>query len=358
MKKYPKIFENLRILESPKNELFFIGKKEKIIIKGSSVGLVKKNLPYLNGKNSGKDIASNVKIPVKLIKQLLKLLKENNLVYFVNKKETDEAKKFAFTKELISFFKQKELDPFECIKNIKNSSLALINAGKIGSNVLNLLQSIPLRKIKIFDDKKVTHSDIELGIYSKANLNELRCTALRKIFSNVPNLQFFSVTLKNVIKKQLLSDTTAVIFTSDEPESDKNAFELLNKYLLKINKNWISCRLYNGFGEIGPTILPYKTACFHCYEIRRASTAENLEEYMSIRNAKIIKREETGNLKSSVLQLSCVTVTEIIKLLSKKIMPITCNSFLTIDFNNYETHLHPVLKLPNCPFCGNYETEV
>jgi bacteriocin biosynthesis cyclodehydratase domain-containing protein len=104
---------------------------------------------------------------------------------------------------------------------------------------------------------------------------------------------------------------------------------------------WTSIRRNGWNVEIGPTIVPYQTGCFHCFEQRRAGAAG-----LSLRAAST----EGGwfNLAIGPEWLAL----EALKLLTGFGECLTLGSAAVLEPLSMRIGVHRVLRLPNCPRCS------
>ncbi len=106
--------------------------------------------------------------------------------------------------------------------------------------------------------------------------------------------------------------------------------------------------------EIGPTVLPGRSACYQCFDLRRQSLKISYDEYKNL-EAHLHKND---SLRPFVVHPLFVETTasmaayEIMRVMSGYFYPQTYNQVVQFDFLTMEIVKHPVLKLPRCPACS------
>ena len=99
--------------------------------------------------------------------------------------------------------------------------------------------------------------------------------------------------------------------------------------------------------ELGPLIVPRKTACYVCYELRRKAAEPDSGP------------SEAPPVKSPALSFSCgvhLLALEVVKILTRTAFPVTRGKLWRLGLFDGSVSVHPVLKLPRCPACGVHRT--
>ena len=226
--------------------------------------------------------------------------------------------------------------------------IMLINVGAIGSNLLESLlriksENIKLDKIIVFDNERVSFLDIKLNAYEKKFLGEPRCEIAKILYEN-KRVKWHT---ENITKmknfEKFVKDSDLIVLCTESFALDLHNF--VNEICFKNKKPWISARLLNNSGEIGPTVIPHKTSCFRCYENRVKSNLGDFHE-IDTNEKKYVNLNFGQKIISSYLSL------EVLKILNESPAPLTYGNVLTVNFGDYSTSLDLILKAPNCPVCG------
>ncbi|MHA1756471.1 MAG: TOMM precursor leader peptide-binding protein [Promethearchaeota archaeon] len=300
---YPRIFPSIEIYETIDNRLIFRLEKKDIIVTGNALNLVKKLIPFLNGKFTFKEIIKKSKIPEKDVKKIITFLKRKNIVIDSRYIKDKDYKKFSYFKKYLDNKKMSEI-----ISNIQKNRILIIGDGDIKTYLIDFLSYFDIKNLKII--KNIDY--------------------INNFFNMIKKINLIVLCQDNYLPKEC---------------------DIINKQCIENEIPWISCRITDyGDGEIGPFVIPKKTSCFKCYEYRLKSNLEYREEYNDLIK---IKEKEIENLDIMKKIIAAYTVLEILKFLIKYKNPITINNVLSIDFENYNNIIHPVLKIPNCPVCGD-----
>lgn len=315
----PKIPEYFDIIEVSKDKLLFKSSERSIYLKGESLSLVKTLLPYLKGEFEPKEISNKSKISEEEVREILKLLSEKELiVYNANSDLSIEKINFFMRKRGI-----KKLSELEALKKAK---ITLIGVGEIGLNTLKSLINYNIGEIVVIDK----------------NLNKQN-----EKFKDLKNIKWY----KKEIDEKDIKDSDIVLFCSDKP--DFKTPHLINELCVKNDTPWISARFDGLTGEVGPLVVPRKTACYNCYDKRIKSNLENIDEQLVFE--KHLEKNEPanyGSLNQFYTIIAEYLSLEVIKYITKYEHPVTLGAVLFIDFDNYENKLYKVLKIPRCPVCS------
>lgn len=224
----------------------------------------------------------------------------------------------------------------------------------ISDHTLFSLLPFKFRKITVVDGEKIKNSDIEfcpLNLYSKEDINISRCEVAKRKFKYNSNIEFFPMNTKEIDKNiDLINNSDLIILCSDT--ISPYLHRIVNRICLKNKRTWISARYLGNIAEIGPTIIPYKTPCFTCYEYRVKSNIYNLEDYLIFENYLERKKEDYGALKMFYEIIASYLSLETIRILTNYNRPITMNAVLSVNFKDYLITIDNILKIPNCPSCG------
>lgn len=261
-----------------------------------------------------------------------------------------------YTSIYITRFLTKEQDHIteqDTLVKLKDSSLTLVGLGSLGSYVLLALAPLGIGKIRAIDHRTVNHRDVKHGFYLSEHLGEPRCTVLQKIFDKFvkrTSFEWYPLEVESTTVEEILGDPDLVVSCSDQ--SLPSLHNYINESCLERKINWLSARFYGYYGEVGPTIIPYMTPCYKCYEYRVQSNIDEMKESTRFESRPKHSSENNLSLGISARMLSEYVSLESLKMLTKNETPKTVGAVLSIDFQNYRNTLHLVLKVPYCPACG------
>lgn len=138
-----------------------------------------------------------------------------------------------------------------------------------------------------------------------------------------------------------------------QASSNPKFYDLINDYCLKSSTRWIKVNIEGTTGLLGPTIIPYQTACYKCYERRIASNMQDLEDYDIFQKtlAEVNGSVSEGSLPPLESILSNQVVLELARILTSFAPPQTIGRFYEISGTTLSSKAHPVLRVPRCPAC-------
>ena len=123
--------------------------------------------------------------------------------------------------------------------------------------------------------------------------------------------------------------------------------EEFNKKFIELKKPFIFVFVDGKFGIVGPTVVPKRTACFKCFELRLQSNMSAHNTYLKIREHELQVNTSLHKLNF----LASMAVQDILKFFDEA--SATFNHAIFIDFENFDIELNPVYKLPRCADCGS-----
>lgn len=142
-----------------------------------------------------------------------------------------------------------------------------------------------------------------------------------------------------------IEDVDYVVYTVNRP--DHGLGRRINTVALDHGIPWISARLTGLDGQVGPMILPRRSACYECY-LRRAR-ATMPAAYRD--RAAGVETSDLGPLRAHARILAGWLVTDFIRLVGEG-TGFTLGGVIHFDFFDMTVEPNPVLKLPRCPACG------
>jgi thiazole/oxazole-forming peptide maturase SagC family component len=151
-------------------------------------------------------------------------------------------------------------------------------------------------------------------------------------------------------------EANLAVLCLDKPAA--SIWDWMNEACLKRKVLWTSAHIEDFAGMVGPSVVPFQTPCYKCYDLRRKSNldADDFEEAMAWEQ---LLRERggrldftTGTLPAFAPLLGAVTAIEALKLLTGFEKPTALGAVWEIDFPTLKVVVRPLLKVPRCPACG------
>jgi thiazole/oxazole-forming peptide maturase SagC family component len=232
---------------------------------------------------------------------------------------------------------------------IRQAHVAVFGGGRLGSQVVRALCLAGVGRITVVDGGFVEQQDLGTDAWFAPEDNGLsRAEAVRRSAIRLrPDLEIESAEDATPTKERLESATFAVLCAdSFEPA----LYEAFNELALATGTPWTSGRMAGLEFHIGPTVIPFETACYKCFELRFKSNLPDLSEYQLFESFISSNRVSEGALAFS--PAPSLLALEVLKSLAWFASPATWGRMYSFNLVTLEARLHPVLKLPRCPACG------
>jgi bacteriocin biosynthesis cyclodehydratase domain-containing protein len=133
-------------------------------------------------------------------------------------------------------------------------------------------------------------------------------------------------------------------------------FDAVNRASLEGSARWLRVAFEGRHGVVGPTVVPRQTACFTCYNVRRASHDErgDFEAY----RAQLLRDGDPheGALEALTNIVAAQAALEVARLLTGFAPPATFGRFYVFQAGSPRVSGHEVLRVPRCPSCGRSQS--
>ncbi|MDD6771827.1 hypothetical protein [Inconstantimicrobium porci] len=123
----------------------------------------------------------------------------------------------------------------------------------------------------------------------------------------------------------------------------------LNAFFYKHNKCWINCVINDLIIELGPLIIPGKTACLQC-------SVPNLYDYM---NKTLVRQYKITNIVNLIIFVGLILeeIDNYFSMKSSSSLPNTINNIIKFSSINDEFVIKRILKNPQCKICSKFKNE-
>lgn len=266
--------------------------------------------------------------------------------------------KEAFFGDQIRFFNQSGFNGEQLQQRINNSRCLVVGGGEVGSHALALLADSGVGNFKVIDENIVEERFLAGNALLRAeDAGSSHAEGLKKRleqrnrFSTVDRLSVDPLDkneLKSVLKE---ADCALVCLDSPNPA----LLESFNEAALQTKVVWLRGQIYRGEGIVGPTVIPWQSACYKCCELRRNANLSNYEEVMQFESR--LKempqiRTDSDTLRPVAALTASILALETVRILSGAWLPQLVGKYIRIDFRSLDFAPHRFLRLPNCPACG------
>jgi len=250
---------------------------------------------------------------------------------------------------------------FDIWENIQKSHICIFGVGAMGSWISQLLIQSGILNITLIDSDIVSISNLNRSLFFSEDIGKLKITAVKESLENIhKNINIFCINelienknqVDNILKS-INSSNIVVINCADFPNVDTTS-EIICKSCMELEIPHIIAGGYNlHLSLIGPTIIPYKTACYYCIK----TYLESLNDDNNLKFLKKLQRKQRniGSLASLVGISASFVVNEVIKITSKssKIEPFMTNKRGEYNFITNQTHFTEINRKNDCIWCSS-----
>ena len=327
----------------------------KIILEEKLINL----LTSLNGRLSLKELINNLELNTTKTLNFINYLEEKKLI------ETDiihqkiKVHQFNHVLNFLADYIKIEnlLNEFE---RLQNSHVIIIGLGAVGSWVATELVKSGILNFTLIDTDIVDISNLNRSYYTRSDVDKKKILVLKdtltKINPNIScNLIDENLTSSSFIKKiidSLLTENRIVINCADKPNVDITS-AWINKACLETNTPFIIAGGYNlHLTLLGPTIIPYESACFECIQ---SQLMKNDKVDDLLKSKKLVKvNRNIGNIAPMAVITSTFVVNETIRTLlySKDIYPVMLNRRGNFNYFTHQIKFFDFKKLDSCVACS------
>lgn len=300
------------------------------------------------GKSVGVDVTT------KEFADLISYLKSKAIIasdqLVVNRSDYAQYRRVIHCIEDYSFSDESLLEMWE---HIRNATVVIIGLGAVGTwTAVNLVQSGVKNFIFIDNDiVDITNLHRQFG-YTEHDIGKKKTSVLAKRLKQIePQARIKEVnTFLDGSTLESLDDKVDLIINCADKQTVDQTSEWVGLYCMKKEIPHIVGGGYNlHISLVGQTIIPYKTACYNCFDMQ-------LKEINDIEGTSI-KRLNTKNRKIGSFGPMCSIIAsfigmEAIKVLSKHIMPDNINRRGNFDIYDMTLEYKQFEKMPDCSWCG------
>jgi molybdopterin/thiamine biosynthesis adenylyltransferase len=246
-----------------------------------------------------------------------------------------------------------QMDPHLMQHRIRQSRVAVLGMGGTGTWVAQSLAMAGVGRLRLVDADVVEASNLSRQVlYGTADLARPKvaaaAAALISQFGDLLSVEPIAERLQPPLD-DLVADCDLVVNCADEPD--------INTTSQWVSESCLSARIphqvgggYNGHvGMIGPTIVPFSTACWTCFQrdFRRRNTDPGLT-YLTA------ARKHRGALAAVAAVVTNLQVWDALRVLSGCGAPLLANRTGEIDFAQLTLAWTDVPRDADCPSCATH----
>jgi bacteriocin biosynthesis cyclodehydratase domain-containing protein len=341
--------------------LFFDSERRKVKLKGSSFReFLRSAVPLMDGTRTLAEIQSEVAglFDPEDLERSLKLLAEYDLIEDAAQDTLASEVRVELAPQL-NFFHELRLKSDDVQRKLGVSTVAVWGLGGPGAWAALALAAAGVGTLRCVDTLPTSRTDTHLvPLFASADVGQNKAEVVRaKIrdrFPKVDAIAFTDPVASDVDAIRIIEGTDLVVCCADAGMS--TLFYILNRACLKAQITWTSCSVSGFEGIIGPTVVPYETACYLCYKMRAAACAANPEDELAhLRRLDRRKRDDSDKRENHPFSVGAVgnlVGLEAIKCLTRIAEPSALRRIVVVDFLTLVSCTHTVLRMPWCPACS------
>jgi ribosomal protein S12 methylthiotransferase accessory factor len=263
-----------------------------------------------------------------------------------------------FYSDQAAYFSQITPDGRAVQRRLERAKALVVGARAIGSHVLATLADTGVGTLRVLDQAIVEDRDlVATALLSPDDVGRgLAAAAVDQLRTRNPYVAGEAVerdatSANDVIEGLRGMDFALVCLDGPSPL----VLEAVNAAALATGTPWVAAQVIGGSGLLGPTVLPWQSACYTCYQLRRDANLDDpdgvaafearLRQLPSVRTGLVGPRPLAAAL-GGLLAL------EAVRLLSGLGLPQTVGRVLRVDFLAPQPSMHRLLRFPRCPSCG------
>jgi bacteriocin biosynthesis cyclodehydratase domain-containing protein len=340
--------------------LVFTSENRRVFIAGQSLGLfAERVLPLLDGRRTLAEIQDLVAADfgASAVERAVSLLERHRIV--------EDAERAAIPPEVherlepeINYFREVSPDPARAVDRLADATVAIVGLGAFGAVAAAALAAANVGHLLLVDGAAVSPSDPFLAqIFGLDDVGRPRTDVIRdRIRALNPAAAVEAIAGGLSSEDEVATVVRGADFVLGCLDPGLSSITLmLNRACLAQRISWTSGRVSAFDGIVGPTVIPYETACYLCYEQRAVACNEDspgtLAELAQFREMRTDTSRHRENLAFGAGIVGHLLALEAFRTLIAE-RPPRAGRILTVDFATSLTKEHLVLRKPWCPACG------
>jgi molybdopterin-synthase adenylyltransferase len=340
--------------------LFFSSERRRIKLKGHSFReFLQSIVPLLDGEHTMGEIQAEVAslFAPEDVRGFLGLLAEHNILQDAEP-DTMAAEVRSELEPQLNFFHELGLKPHEVQRTLSAATVVVWGLGGAGAAVALSLAAAQIGNLRCVDSLPVSRTDPLLApAFVPSDIGRMRsdviCGRIAELSPRVRVQAHTDAVTTDSDVLRIIEGTDFLVCCADMGSSSQ--FYMLNRACLQARISWTSCSVSGLEGIIGPTIVPFETACFLCYKMRAVACAANPEDEFSFQRFLDRRRQDDSGRRENTPfgggAVGNLVGLEALKYLTGRLEPSVRGQILVIDLLSLACRKHAVLRKPWCPAC-------
>ncbi len=196
----------------------------------------------------------------------------------------------------------------------------------------------------------------ELSDAIAAALASMGITAVQRIAPPAPDSRTPPGEHLAALADNKLTPDTMLVVPQETP--GYSHFEAINTFCLRRNLRWMHVAVEGTTALVGPTVIPYQTACYTCYDLRVRSNTRDVQGFLAYRRQLADNLENGSTIPDfGVLipfwsMIAGHVALEIARIMTGFEAPATIGRCFEVSTLTPAITQHTVLRVPRCPSCN------
>jgi molybdopterin-synthase adenylyltransferase len=340
-------------------ELVFTSEGKRLVIRGRSLGLfLERVVPLLDGTHTLAEIEERSAdlFDRRQLEESLGLLTDSGIVEDAEASRISPEQRGRLEPQL-AYLSEVGADPADVVEMLADSRVTVVGLGALGTVAATALAAANVGSIRCVDGSAVSSADPFLAqLFGLDDVGRPRAEVARDrilAVSSTTSVEIVSGELADDEAVAAAIDGSAFVVCCVDPGLSSIAYKL-NRACLAALIPWSSATVTAFEGVVGPTVIPYDTACYLCYQMRAVAARDDperaLEELRELDRSRADGSAHRENTAFGAGIIANLLALEAFKALTG-IRSTLAGRILTVDLWGAATKQHTVLRKPWCPDC-------
>lgn len=304
---------------------------------------VKRVIPLLDGTRTLEDIARCLPdVESVQIERLLGQLLDARLLEDASDSISTQSHAHDRYARQITFFSHFSLEARALQRKLSESHVLVAGLGRVGARLLRSLITSGVGRLTAMAGPLDSPARSAAVIRNVCRAAQRRSLACREGTLFEDGVCLPSAELRGV---------DVVIVALDAPAP--GLLSQINTVCVGANTIWLPVGINGAEAYFGPTVLPGRTACYTCCDLRTKANLDHVEAYrLYEERLNAGQHRDFGTLPQFPRIIAEMATTEVVRLLSGFHRATTYGRVFTVDLVTLASCFHDVLRLPRCPTCG------
>ncbi|WP_430595963.1 HesA/MoeB/ThiF family protein [Streptococcus gallolyticus] len=248
-----------------------------------------------------------------------------------------------------------EINSWNFQLKLKKSTVLILGLGGLGSWIAQYLAMAGIGRLIICDfDKIEIHNLTRQALYTTQDIGRLKTDSLEQHIKLInSDVRVDKVNIKIESEEELITLTKyfkvadVIINCIDYPDINTTS-SWVSKICMQLNKPHIIGGGYSGhIGLIGPTVIPYKTACWECISQKYRDDLQHDDSEILINN-----RKSSGAIVFLSSMIANIQSWDCINLLTGLNTPMTINRKGYLNICDFSIEWEEISRNLKCKVCG------